>query len=87
MVFRITSELGENGTRLHVDGDLSRECLPELGRVCAETKRPLTIDLSGLTSADRFMVEALRQMVREGVKLEGASLYLSLRLSERDEVN
>jgi hypothetical protein len=36
-------------------------------------------------SSDRTIVEAFQQLAREGVKLEGASPYLSLQLSDMDE--
>ena len=85
MVFRIAKDDCVNDVLLHIDGDLSVEGLSELDRVCAEIYKPLTIDLSGLTPADGSTVKAFRQMAREGVKLEGASPYLSLRLSRRDE--
>jgi len=85
MVFKITREHDDNGVLMHIDGDLNCEGLSELALVYKKIKEPLTIDLSGLRSTDNSIVEALRQMVREGVKLEGASPYLSLQLSDMDE--
>jgi anti-anti-sigma regulatory factor len=85
MVFKITREHDDSGVLLHIDGELNHEGLSELELVYKKIKDPLTIDLSGLRSTDSSIVKALRQMAREGVKLEGASPYLSLQLSDQDE--
>jgi len=70
---------------MHIDGDLNHEGLNELALVYKNIKEPLTIDLSGLRTTDNSIVKTLRQMAREGVKLEGASPYLLLQLSDQDE--
>jgi anti-anti-sigma regulatory factor len=85
MVFKITREHDDSGVLMHIDGDLKNAGLSELELVYKKMKGPLTIDLSGLRSTDSSIVMALRQMAREGVKLGGASPYLSLRLSDMDE--
>jgi anti-anti-sigma regulatory factor len=86
MVFKITREHDNSGILMHIDGDLKNEGLSELVLACKKINGPLTIDLAGLRSTDSSIVKALRQMVREGVKLEGATPYLSLQLSDQDEV-
>jgi anti-anti-sigma regulatory factor len=85
MVFKITREHDDSGVLLHIDGELNHEGLSELELVYKKIKDPLTIDLSGLRSTDSSIVKALCQMALEGVKLEGASPYLSLQLSDMDE--
>jgi hypothetical protein len=85
MVFKITREQDDSGVLIHIDGDLNHEAVSELAAACKKTKEPLTIDLSGLRSSDRIIVKAFQQLAREGVKLEGASPYLSLQLSDMDE--
>jgi len=85
MVFKITKEHDDSGVLMHIDGDLNHEGLNELALVYKNIKEPLTIDLSGLRTTDNSIVKTLRQMAREGVKLEGASPYLLLQLSDQDE--
>jgi anti-anti-sigma regulatory factor len=85
MLFKITREQDDSGVRMHIDGDLNHEALSELAAVCEKTEGPLTIDLSGLRSPDRTIVKALQQLAHAGVKLEGASPYLSIQLSDMDE--
>jgi anti-anti-sigma regulatory factor len=87
MVFKITKEHDDSGVLMHIDGDLNHEGLNELALVYKNIKEPLTIDLSGLRTTDNSIVKTLRQMAREGVKLEGASPYLSLQLSDMDETD
>ena len=64
MVFRIIKEIRANNVLLHIDGDLCQEGLGEIVRVCEEVHRPLTIDLSSVTSADTSTVNALRDGAR-----------------------
>lgn len=85
MLFKITREQDDSGVRMHIDGDLNHEALSELAAVCEKTEGPLTIDLSGLRSSDSSILKALQQLARKGVKLEGASPYLSIQLSDMDE--
>jgi anti-anti-sigma regulatory factor len=85
MVFKITRERNNSGVLMHIDGDLNSEALSEFAAACKKIKDPLTIDLAGLNSSDRVILKALRQLAREGVKLEGASLYLTIQLSDMDE--
>ena len=85
MVFKITREQDDSGVRMHIDGDLNHEALSELAAVCETIKEPLTIDLSGLRSSDNSILKALHQLTHAGVKLEGASPYLSIQLSDMDE--
>jgi len=87
MVFKITREHDDSGVLMHIDGDLNHEGLSELAVACKKIKEPLTIDLSGLRSTDSSIVKAFQQLAREGVKLEGASPYLSIRLTEPDKNN
>jgi anti-anti-sigma regulatory factor len=86
MVFKITRERDDSGVRLHIDCDLNHEALSELAGACEKTEGPLTIDLSGLSSSDSSILKALHQLAHAGVKLEGASPYLSIQLSDMDEV-
>lgn len=87
MTFRITKENNERGMTLHIDGILTYEGLGEFGKAYEGIIKPITIDLSGLTFADELVVKLLKQMAREGVQLEGASPYLSIRLSHHDHEN
>ena len=85
MVFKITREQDDSGVLMHIDGDLNHEALSELAAACEKTEGPLTIDLSGLRSSDKTIVKALQQLAHAGVKLKGASPYLSIQLSDMDE--
>ena len=85
MVFKITREQDDSGALMHIDGDLNHEALSELAAVCEKTEGPLTIDLSGVRSSDSSILKALHQLTHAGVKLEGASPYLSIQLSDMDE--
>jgi len=80
MTFKITKEYDESGTLLRIDGELTSEGLGELGRVCERATKPFRISVSNLSVTDDPVVEAFRQMIRDGVKFEGASPYLSMRL-------
>ena len=84
MTFKITKEYDESGTLLRIDGELTSEGLGELGRVCEETTKPLRISVSNLSVTDDPVIEAFRQMIRDGVKFEDASPYLSIRLFDQN---
>jgi hypothetical protein len=80
MEFCITRVDGEGGTRLRIDGQLGRDGLGELRRAWEDAKHPVTIELSGLCSADDSALALLRQLRVSGAALVGASQYLLLRL-------
>ena len=80
MTFKITEEHDEIGTLLRIEGELTSEGLDVLDRACEETTKPLRISVSNLIVTSDSVFEAFRKMIRDGVKFEDASPYLSIRL-------
>jgi len=83
MTLRITREELEQGTLLHVFGDLSGAEVAELEVTCLEATPPLTLDLKGLTTVDGSGLVVLRTAVADGARLIGASPYVAMRLERR----
>ena len=80
MSVRITKKAGEQPNVLKVDGHLRREDAPELLRECGGIPGAIVLDLDQLWSADREGIEALQQLVSQGVELQGVSPYIRLLL-------
>jgi len=84
MTFLITTVQVKTGTVLCIEGELTYEGIGEIRKAIEGIKKPFAIDLSDLRSADKPVVMAFRQWVREGVNLKGASPYLSLQLADQN---
>jgi len=80
MTLRITPAGSGPSATLKVDGRLTSEEVAELRHACDRVEGRLTLDLSGLQSADRQGVSALQELRTKGAELIGASPYLQLLL-------
>jgi len=80
MPLRITKKLEGPDTILQIDGRLHRENNAELGRACESIEGHLTLELSGLLSADTEGIRNLRQLESHGARFRGASPYIQLLL-------
>jgi RNA polymerase sigma-70 factor (ECF subfamily) len=78
-MLRITTIENPSDLRLVIEGRITRETAPELGRLSLDGLTPslAALDLSGVTFADPPSVELLRQLRSKGVMLEGCSGFLS----------
>jgi len=86
MTFRISEIAEPRGTTLRLDGRLSGEMGAELERVSEEAKRPLTLDLSGLSFADAGGVEILKAIHARGATLQNVPAYVALLLGHNGVV-
>ncbi len=76
MALRISS-LVEGTTRVvRIEGRLEKEFVPDLWAESRGADKTLRLDLSGLQSADRAGIRALRSLRAEGAVLAGASPYV-----------
>lgn len=68
------------GRVVRLAGRLESPHIVEIRRVCAEAPGAVHLDLAWLLSADDGSLEALVGLAGHGVRLVGASPYLSLQL-------
>jgi RNA polymerase sigma-70 factor (ECF subfamily) len=79
-MLRITKIETPPDLRLVIEGRVTHETAPELGRLSLDGPQApalATLDLSGVTFADAPSVELLRRLRCKGVMLEGCSGFLS----------
>lgn len=81
MTLRITPH-EDDSELLKLDGTLTHEEVPVLYGVVETKGAPVRLDLSGLQSADRDGLAALRQLRDGGASLRGASPYVALLLDD-----
>ena len=67
---------------LALDGRLTGDEVAELRRAIDEIGGEVLLDLAGLQFADRPGVSALRELKAQGVRIAGASPYITLLLGE-----
>ena len=82
MVQRVTVLTDEQITTVCVEGRLTGAGVPELRAACRSAGSPIRLDLSGLLSADKDGIDALRSLRAEGAELHGPSPYVSHLLNE-----
>lgn len=82
MTLRITTTGPGPPAVLALDGRLTSDEVPELRRAVDEVGGEVTLDLAGLQFADRSGVSALRELKAHGVRIIGASPYITLLLGE-----
>ncbi len=82
MVVRITSVESADTSTIRVEGRLEKAGAAELLAECSSAERPLTIDLSGLLSADEAGIQALRSLRPNGAEMREASAYIQHLLEE-----
>ena len=76
MAIRVSTEVGETGTTIRIDGQLTGADLPDVRAACESAKPPLHLDLSGLKSVDLDGIRALRSLSETGAELHGASPFI-----------
>ena len=80
MQFRAETEDREGGRVLHLAGRLEGAHVDDIRRVCARMSGAVSLELSGLLSADDAALGLLVELAGLGVPLIGASPYLTLQL-------
>ncbi len=76
MTIRVSTEAGQMGTTIRIEGRLTGADLPDVRAVCESAKPRLHLNLSGLRSADSDGIRALRSLSETGAELQGASPYI-----------
>ncbi len=82
MTIRVSTEAGETATTIRIEGQLTSPGVPDLRAACESANRPLRLDLSGLRSADRDGIRALRSLSDARAELHGPNPYISQLLLE-----
>ena len=82
MTIRVTTETEETLTTIRLEGQLTSSSVPDVRAACEPVDTPLRLDLSGLRSADRDGIRALRSLLEKGAELRGANPYISQLLLE-----
>ena len=82
MTIRISTEAGETVTTIRIEGKLTSVSVPDVRATCESVDPPLHLDLSGLFSADRDGIRALRSLSEAGAELHGANPYINQLLLE-----
>jgi hypothetical protein len=83
MSVRIDTTSEDSKTIVSVTGRLAGSATHEFLRACRAIEREFELDLTGLRSADSEGIEAIRELVREGRKLRGASQFIRLLLDDQ----
>jgi hypothetical protein len=78
---RIESRIEGPITVVTIAGRLGAGGVRELHKLCRSIEGALALDLSGLASADPDGLDALRELVSEGVELRGVSPFIRLLLN------
>ncbi len=76
MIIRVSTAEGETVTTVRIEGKLTGVSVPDVRAACESANPPLRLDLSGLRSADRDGIRALRSLSEAGAELRGASPYI-----------
>ncbi len=82
MTIRVSTEAGEAVTTIRIEGQLTSAAVPDVRAACESANPPLRLDLSGLRSADRDGIRALRSLSEAGAELHGANSYIRQLLLE-----
>lgn len=77
MAFSINIEKRDEGTLIHVDGQLLSREVAELRNACDVAAKPVSLDLAGLNLADTNGVKALKALEVGGTRLVGTPQHIS----------
>lgn len=77
MAFSINIEKRDEGTLIHVDGQLLSRRVAELRNACDTAAKPVSLDLAGLALADTNGVKALKALESGGARLVGTPQHIS----------
>jgi ABC-type transporter Mla MlaB component len=79
-MLRINGRTCQCGERLELEGRLTREYVPELGKAVAEARSRsarVSLDVSELTFVDVDGAQALRELRRQAVEVHGCSAFVA----------
>jgi hypothetical protein len=76
MGLRITTKRSGLVTVVRIDGQLRKEGVAELERVCQSIAGPLCLDLANLYSMDGDGVRAIHMLEDDGAAVAGVSPYI-----------
>ena len=79
-MFRAMVDTDVDGSAVMVAGQLTVEFVKDVERVCLSADPPVLIDASGLRSCDADGLACLARMRDNGVRVDGLSKYLEMRL-------
>ena len=82
MTIRVSTEEGGTVTTIRIEGKLTSTSVPDVRAACGSANSPFRLDLSGLQSADRDGIRALRSLSEAGAELHGANPYIRQLLIE-----
>jgi len=85
LTIRVTTEAGETITTIRIEGQLTSSSVSDVRAACESAGSPLRLDLSGLRSADRDGILALRSLSEAGAELRGANPYIYQLLLEANK--
>ena len=85
MTIRVSTEAGQTGTTVRIEGRLTGADLPDVRAACDSANPPLRLDLAGLRSADTDGIRALQSLLETGAELQGASPYIRQLLPEANK--
>jgi hypothetical protein len=85
VAFRLTVSETSDLTKVRIAGRLGNDAVSPVSEACAGARWPVVLDLSQATGASEAGVLLLRRLGRQGVRLVGASHYVTL-LLEADAV-
>jgi anti-anti-sigma regulatory factor len=77
---RIEVRRDDDRVVVHLAGRLSEAEVPDLLQACATSRKPPSLELDELVSADAVGIDALLRMRQKGARLVGLPEYLRLKL-------
>ncbi len=77
MALNINIEKRDEGTLIHVDGQLLSYGAAKLRTACDAAAKPVSLDLTGLDLADSNGVRALQALEAGGARLVGTPQHIS----------
>ncbi len=77
MAFSINIEKRNDGTLIHVDGQLLSRGVADLKNACDVAAKPVSLDLAGLDLADSNGVRALKALEAGGARLVATPQHIS----------
>jgi len=83
MALRITVLTKREIAEVRVEGRLDADGVPDLLSTCRLTGTPVRLDLSGLQTADKVGIDALRSLRAGGVEFRGVSLHINQLLKDQ----
>jgi ABC-type transporter Mla MlaB component len=76
LTIRIRTRAEETHTTIRIEGQLTKDGVPDVRAACESAKPPLRLNLSGLRSADSDGIRVLRSLLEAGAELHDANPYI-----------